>query len=158
MCSAKEKGPIRVKWRRPCSGMPAATYVIIGHSERRKYFHETDETVNREGQEGAVCRSEAHRVRGGDGGGPGEGGYGIRGRPSGRKGLFRCGGASTGVTIAYEPVWAIGTGKNATPDQAAGGACFHQESSQGRRAAHLRPPTTHEFCTGEASRRTISAN
>jgi triosephosphate isomerase len=92
-------------------------YVIIGHSERRKYFHETDEAVNEKvkkalsaGLKPIMCvgETEDERVRGVT-----EFVVGLQVR----KGLF---GVSTltDVTIAYEPVWAIGTGKNATPSQA----------------------------------------
>lgn len=92
-------------------------YVIIGHSERRKYFHETDETVNGKmkkalsaGLKPIMCVGETDEERE----------KGVTEFVVGlqvRKGLF---GLSdlTNVTIAYEPVWAIGTGKNATPDQA----------------------------------------
>jgi triosephosphate isomerase len=94
-------------------------YVIIGHSERRQFFGETDETVNRRikaalvhGLKVIFCVGETSRERE-------EGrtffviGEQIEG---GLKGLDtqRMGDA----VIAYEPVWAIGTGKTATPEQA----------------------------------------
>jgi triosephosphate isomerase len=92
-------------------------YVIIGHSERRKYFHETDETVNGKvkkalsaGLKPIMCvgETEEERERGVT-----EFVVGLQVR----KGLFAL-SDFTNVTIAYEPVWAIGTGKNATPGQA----------------------------------------
>jgi triosephosphate isomerase len=94
-------------------------YVIIGHSERRQYFGETDETVNRrtkvalakglkvifcigetlkEREEGKTFSVIERQIEGG-----------LKG--SGEKEL-------RDIVIAYEPVWAIGTGKTATPEQA----------------------------------------
>jgi triosephosphate isomerase (TIM) len=94
-------------------------YVIIGHSERRQYFAETDETVNKRIKAALkydltpiVCVGEV-----------------LKERESNK--TFdvikkQCEGAFAGLTveqmekliIAYEPVWAIGTGKTATPAQA----------------------------------------
>ena len=94
-------------------------YVIIGHSERRQYFGETDETVNRRvlaavanGITPIICVGES-----------------LEQRESGvtkevvsmqtklaLKGLTA---AQVGnLVIAYEPIWAIGTGKTATADEA----------------------------------------
>jgi len=96
-----------------------ATHVILGHSERRQYFNETDDTVNRKlelalecGLTPIVCVGEVLEER--------EAGLteevlrrqclrafnGISGRKAAK------------LVIAYEPVWAIGTGKTATPDMA----------------------------------------
>ena len=92
-------------------------YVIIGHSERRKYFHETDETVNAKvkkallaGLKPIVCVGETEEERE----------KGVTEYVVGlqvRKGLYGLESLAA-LTIAYEPVWAIGTGKNASPDQA----------------------------------------
>jgi triosephosphate isomerase len=92
-------------------------FVIIGHSERRKYFHETDETVNAKvkkalssGLKPIMCVGETEEERE----------KGITEFVVGlqvKKGLYGVEDLSN-VTIAYEPVWAIGTGKNATPEQA----------------------------------------
>lgn len=95
-------------------------YVIIGHSERRQYFGETDETVLKRtqaaleaGLEPIVCVGERLEEREGNKtdqvlGRQFEGGVaGLTAEQFGR------------VIIAYEPVWAIGTGKTATPDMAA---------------------------------------
>ncbi|MBE6407383.1 MAG: triose-phosphate isomerase [Lentisphaerae bacterium] len=94
-------------------------YVIIGHSERRQYFGETDATVNarikaalKYALKPIVCIGETLEER--------EGGITnsvldkqIRG------GLADITAADmANITIAYEPVWAIGTGKTATPDMA----------------------------------------
>ncbi len=93
--------------------------VIVGHSERRKYFGETDETVNKRlkaalkaGLDVILCVGEtleeneagtteaviSRQVRGGL--------AGVTSEEAGR------------VTLAYEPVWAIGTGRAATPEDA----------------------------------------
>jgi triosephosphate isomerase (TIM) len=95
------------------------TYVIIGHSEQRSYFHETNETVNKKvkaalsaGLLPIICVGET-----------------LDERKSGKmqsvvESHVRGGFANISkedalkCTIAYEPVWAIGTGETATPDQA----------------------------------------
>jgi len=94
-------------------------YVIIGHSERRIYFGETNETVNRklkaalkEGLLPIMCVGENLKER--------EGGkaFDVVAEHV-EKGLDGISGKGIeNMVIAYEPVWAIGTGKNATPDQA----------------------------------------
>ena len=96
-----------------------ATHAIIGHSERRQYFAETDDSVNRKvkaaleaGLTPIMCLGETlaeresgktfevveRQLRGG-----------LAGVPA---------SASAKVVVAYEPVWAIGTGKTASPAQA----------------------------------------
>lgn len=94
-------------------------YVILGHSERRQYFGETDETVNKKvkaalahGLTPIVCVGEN-----------------LAENEAGRTGEVvtrHIRGAYAGLSaedalktiVAYEPVWAIGTGKAATPEQA----------------------------------------
>ena len=94
-------------------------YVIIGHSERRAMFGETDETVNKKvfaalavGLQPIVCVGETLEEN--------EAGQteAVVGRMvrEGLKGLTVDEAAK--IVVAYEPVWAIGTGKTATPDQA----------------------------------------
>ena len=94
-------------------------FVIIGHSERRQFFGETDETVNRRlrralaaGLLPIVCVGETLAQRQ-----AGETGSIVETQI---RGAFREVAADdfSRVTIAYEPVWAIGTGVNATPEQA----------------------------------------
>jgi triosephosphate isomerase len=95
------------------------TYVILGHSERRQYFGETDETVNRRaraalaaGLKPIVCVGEllAEREAGST--------FTVIERQV-RAGLNGLTGADwEKLVIAYEPVWAIGTGKTATSAQA----------------------------------------
>lgn len=94
-------------------------YVIIGHSERRQFFGETDETVNRriraalaQGLKVILCIGETLRERE-----EGKTFSVIEGQLKG--GLKGLGDQEmTNMVIAYEPVWAIGTGKTATPEQA----------------------------------------
>ena len=90
-------------------------YVIIGHSERRTYFGETDETVNKKvkaalnvGLIPIVCIGETLAEF--EGGNTGE--ILTRQVLEGLKGLTPDQG--TQLVVAYEPVWAIGTGKAAT--------------------------------------------
>ena len=94
-------------------------YVIIGHSERRKYFDETNEAVNKKiktalgiGLNPIICVGEKKEQRE----------QGITQKiveeqiTEGLQGLT--GDQLLDCVIAYEPVWAIGTGINATPEQA----------------------------------------
>ena len=100
------------------------SYVIIGHSERRKYFGETDETVNRKVQAALthgltpiVCVGETLEEN--EGGRTGEVvSRQVRQGFAGIGGLNDASGAAS-VVVAYEPVWAIGTGR---PSTAAGAA------------------------------------
>ncbi len=94
-------------------------YVIIGHSERRKYFGETNETVNKKLQAALksgllpiVCVGENLQER--------ESGKAFDVVKDHVENSLRSipGEDILKVVIAYEPVWAIGTGKTATPDQA----------------------------------------
>ncbi len=95
------------------------TYVIIGHSEQRTYFQETDDTVNkkvkaalRAGLLPIVCVGETLQER--------KSGNMEKVVETQTRGAFQ--GISDSdartCTIAYEPVWAIGTGETATPGQA----------------------------------------
>ena len=96
-----------------------ASYVIIGHSERRQFFGETDETVNKKikaalenGLNPIVCVGESLEEREAN----------ITDKIVSKQisgaldGLDAASAAK--LIIAYEPIWAIGTGKTATPEQA----------------------------------------
>ena len=94
-------------------------YVIIGHSERREYFAETDETVNKKvlkafehGITPIICCGETLTQR--------EQGIAIDFIRTQIKIAFQNVSAdnATDAVIAYEPIWAIGTGKTATTAQA----------------------------------------
>jgi triosephosphate isomerase len=96
-----------------------AEFVIIGHSERRRLFQETDDTVNRKlmAALGAkltpiVCIGETLEEREKDQT------LSVLDRQikAGLDGLT--GDQVASLVVAYEPVWAIGTGRNATPQQA----------------------------------------
>lgn len=92
-------------------------YVIIGHSERREYHHETDEVVAakvqaalRHGLVPVICVGETLEQLEE---------FGASAVPVGQLKVALEGvPAGTDVVVAYEPVWAIGTGKVATPEQA----------------------------------------
>ncbi|MGH2689247.1 MAG: triose-phosphate isomerase [Actinomycetota bacterium] len=94
-------------------------YVIIGHSERREYFGETDEIVNRKvkavvghGLTPIMCVGETLDERE-----AGNTEKKVEGQV--RAGLAGVDKAAVGkMVIAYEPIWAIGTGRNATPEDA----------------------------------------
>jgi triosephosphate isomerase len=94
-------------------------YVIIGHSERRDYFGETDETVNKRvkaviaaGLTPIMCCGESLATR------EAEKQNEFVGEQI-KKGLAGLEAAQVAkMVIAYEPIWAIGTGKTATADQA----------------------------------------
>ena len=94
-------------------------YVIIGHSERRTYFNETDETVNLKVKAALahdlipiMCCGETLQQRE-----QGEMQRFIEGQiEAGLAGISKEGVEN--IVIAYEPIWAIGTGKTATVEQA----------------------------------------
>jgi len=94
-------------------------YVIIGHSERRQLFGETDESVNKKlvavqkhGMTPIVCVGETLEER--------EAGTTDERVTSQIQRAFAGVNAAAAAEciVAYEPIWAIGTGRNATPDDA----------------------------------------
>jgi triosephosphate isomerase len=96
-----------------------ATHVIVGHSERRQFYHETDTFVNLKtlaalaaGLTVIMCLGETLEQR--------ESGVAERVVRGQLEGGLRDLTASdlARIIIAYEPVWAIGTGRTATPEQA----------------------------------------
>jgi triosephosphate isomerase len=113
------KGAFTGKISCPMLKSAGVTYVIVGHSEQRTYFNETDETVNKKvravlsaGLLPIICVGET-----------------LAERKAGRltevverqvKGAFAgiLNADALKCTVAYEPVWAIGTGETATPQQA----------------------------------------
>jgi len=96
------------------------THTIIGHSERRQFFGETDETVNEKaraavvgGLQPIVCVGETLAERD-----AGKAAEVVRRQV--RQGLAQLTESDLSpMIVAYEPVWAIGTGRTATPETAA---------------------------------------
>ncbi|MFP4025511.1 MAG: triose-phosphate isomerase [Thiohalospira sp.] len=115
----EEEGAFTGEVSAPMLKSSGAEYVILGHSERRKYFHETDEMINKKIKlalksrlKPIVCCGEVLKER--------EKGVHFQVVNKQIKGMFDGINADSfkNIIIAYEPVWAIGTGKTATPDQA----------------------------------------
>jgi triosephosphate isomerase len=105
----EEKGAYTGEIAPPMLTDLGCTYVILGHSERRQYFGETDESVNRRikaalsaGLKVIFCIGETLELREAT-----QLAGGLDGVELGDN-----------IVIAYEPVWAIGTGRTATPEQA----------------------------------------
>jgi triosephosphate isomerase len=93
--------------------------VVLGHSERREYFNETDRALSHKlvsaldaGLHPILCVGETEQERE-------RGDTERKLRHQVQEGLERLtSGQIAQITIAYEPIWAIGTGEVATPDQA----------------------------------------
>lgn len=118
-CHFEEKGAFTGEVSVPMLKEIGVDYCIIGHSERREYFNETDLTVNKKlkallqaGITPILCVGESLEIR-----------------EQGTEQAFVAGqiiadfegigiADARKIVIAYEPIWAIGTGKTATPDQA----------------------------------------
>ena len=138
-------------------------YAIIGHSERRAYFNETDETVNLRAKAAlahkmvpVVCVGETLEEN--EAGKANE--VVVRQMRDGLVGLEIS--SASQLVIAYEPVWAIGTGKAATPEDAVriiGGAIrpvlvdlFGEEIAQGVRVLYggsVKPGNAADFFSKE---------
>ena len=118
-CHWAESGAFTGEVSAPMLAAMGVPYVIIGHSERRQYFGETDETVNKRvlaalasGLKVILCVGEVLAQRE----------QGVTFEVVGMQTKIALQGVTAeqlkNVIIAYEPVWAIGTGKTATADQA----------------------------------------
>ena len=118
-CHWAEKGAFTAEVSTPMLKAMGVPYVIIGHSERRQYFGETNETVNKRvraaldnGLKVILCVGEVLEERE----------QGVTFEVVGMQTKIALQGVSEeelkNVIIAYEPVWAIGTGKTATDEQA----------------------------------------
>jgi len=94
-------------------------YVILGHSERRQYFGETDESVNKK-----IKAALAHNIKPivcvGENLAQNEAGETVEFVGGQIKGAFAGLSAAEAeqIVVAYEPIWAIGTGKTAQPEDA----------------------------------------
>jgi triosephosphate isomerase len=123
------------------------TYVIIGHSERRTLFGESNDVIRAKisralqfGMQPIVCIGETLEER--DAGKT----FDVIARQI-KEGLNQIEASDIRrIVIAYEPVWAIGAGKTATPEQA------------GEAHGFIRKPAGFLFSTGGASARIISAS
>jgi len=118
-CFWEDKGAWTGEVAAPMLKEAGCSYVIVGHSERRQHFGELDAAVNlkaravlRAGINPIICIGETLAER-------------DAGEALGRIGAQLDGALSnltaedaSRIVLAYEPVWAIGTGRNATPDQA----------------------------------------
>lgn len=118
-CAAEESGAFTGEISPGMLKSAGVEYVIIGHSERRLYFHETDHDINKKVKlvlknnlTPIFCCGEKLYER--------EKGIHIEiVKQQVDKGLFDLSAEDfSKVVLAYEPVWAIGTGKTATPEQA----------------------------------------
>jgi triosephosphate isomerase len=103
----------------------SVTFVIVGHSERREYFGDTDEIVNRKvkavlaaGMTPILCCGETEQERE----------DGVTEEKIGRQVRAVLAGLTeeqiAGLVVAYEPIWAIGTGRTASDDDAGAMATF----------------------------------
>jgi len=118
-CASKEKGAYTGEISASMIRSTGALYVINGHSERRSYYHETDEIIHNKIQQALkndlfpiVCCGESLEQREDDQ-------YFSVVEAQLEKTVFNLTPEDfSRIIIAYEPVWAIGTGKTATPDQA----------------------------------------
>jgi triosephosphate isomerase (TIM) len=119
-CYPEEKGAYTGEVSPPMLARLKVNYVIVGHSERRQYFVETDEFVNRKakaviahGMTPIVCVGETLDQR--------EAGTTeevVRTQVQGSLAGIPA-DVVAGIVVAYEPVWAIGTGRTASPADAA---------------------------------------
>ena len=118
-CYWEEKGAYTGEVSVPMLAKLDVVYVIVGHSERREVFGETDDDVRRKldaviagGMTPIVCVGETLEEReagGADDKVTGQVEAALTGLPEDQV---------AGLVIAYEPIWAIGTGRTATPDDA----------------------------------------
>jgi triosephosphate isomerase len=115
----EEKGAYTGEVSPPMLAKLAVSYVIVGHSERREIFGETDEMVNRKvkavfahGMTPIMCVGETLDERE-------AGETAAKVSRQVQAGLDGVDAKQVGaMVVAYEPIWAIGTGRNATPEDA----------------------------------------
>lgn len=118
-CASEESGAYTGEVSAAMVKSTGADYVIIGHSERRTYYHETDEILNKKVKLALkhnlipiFCCGELLEERN-------KNIHFEVVQNQLKKGLFDLSAEEFGkIVIAYEPVWAIGTGVVATPEQA----------------------------------------
>jgi len=118
-CAAESKGAYTGEVSAAMVKSTGATYVILGHSERREYYHETSETLNKkvalvleQGLTPIYCCGEALSIRE-------EETQNAYVKQQLEETIFLLPVEKfLKVVIAYEPIWAIGTGKTASSQQA----------------------------------------
>ena len=118
-CADHKSGAYTGEVSAPMVASTTAKYVILGHSERRQYYGETAETLREKvalalenGLTPIFCIGEVLSERE-------DGTFNEVVRRQVEEGLFNLSAEDFGkIVLAYEPVWAIGTGKTATPEQA----------------------------------------
>ena len=118
-CADHKSGAYTGEVSAPMVASTTAKYVILGHSERRQYYGETAETLREKvalalenGITPIFCIGEVLSERE-------DGTFNEVVRRQVEEGLFNLSAEDFGkIVLAYEPVWAIGTGKTATPEQA----------------------------------------
>ena len=118
-CADHKSGAYTGEVSAPMVASTTAKYVILGHSERRQYYGETAETLREKvalalenGLTPIFCIGEVLSERE-------DGTFNEVVRRQVEEGLFNRSAEDFGkIVLAYEPVWAIGTGKTATPEQA----------------------------------------
>ena len=118
-CADKAKGAFTGEVSGAMVASTGAKYVILGHSERRQYYHETSEILKEKvdlalanGLKVIFCCGESLELRE-------AGTYEDFIKAELKDSLFHLSAEQfANIVIAYEPIWAIGTGKTATSDQA----------------------------------------
>ena len=118
-CANKEKGAYTGEVSAAMVASTGANYVILGHSERREYYNETPEILKEKvdlalanGLKVIFCCGESLELRE-------AGTYDDFIKAELKDSLFHLSAEQfANIVIAYEPIWAIGTGKTATSDQA----------------------------------------
>ena len=118
-CANKEKGAYTGEVSAAMVASTGANYVILGHSERREYYNETPEILKEKvdlalanGLKVIFCCGESLELRE-------AGTYEDFIKAELKDSLFPLSAEQfANIVIAYEPIWAIGTGKTATSDQA----------------------------------------
>lgn len=118
-CHHKEKGAYTGEVSAAMLASMDVPYVVIGHSERREYFSETNSQLAAKvdlalghGLHPVFCCGESDAIRG-------QGSQNSFVEAQLRESLFHLSADQlNGFVIAYEPIWAIGTGKTATSEQA----------------------------------------
>ena len=137
-CSGHEKGAFTGEVSAPMLVSANAKYVIIGHSERRQYHHEDAELLRQKvdialanGLTPIFCIGEVLEERENQT-------YLQVVKSQIEAALFHLGAEDFGkLTLAYEPVWAIGTGKTATADQAEEMHAYIRETIAGKYGKEL---------------------